>query len=282
MTFWRRSSRESDFRSGQKAEADVFEDPALRRHDFADAVHAVDVLAHGHRSFVGIEDFTAPGTQGTSVIRAAVTSQLGQAALVFDVPGELSLDVQRRIWTLSRTVRSWPHVREAIVGMNNLTVIYEWKHESAKTLGAKLEHAWNRATPIDEAAREPIDIPVRYGGDDGPDLPFVAQHAGMSELDVISLHSAAEYVVFFLGFQPGFAYLGGLDPRIATPRRTHPRPRVPAGSVGIGGEQTGVYPIESPGGWQLIGRTEIVMFDPTRAQPSLLAPGDRVRFVPVS
>jgi 5-oxoprolinase (ATP-hydrolysing) subunit B len=213
------------------------------------------------------------------VSRAAVISRLGESTLVLDVPGELSLDVQRRIWMLADEVRAWAQVREAIAGMNNLTVIFEWKDEPADTLCSKLQRAWENALPSDEARLSPVEIPVRYGGDKGPDLPYVAEHARMSEEEVIALHSGAEYVVFFVGFQPGFAYLGGLNPAIATPRHTHPRPRVPAGSVGIGGEQTGVYPIESPGGWQLIGRTDAVMFDPLRAKPALLQPGDRVRFI---
>jgi 5-oxoprolinase (ATP-hydrolysing) subunit B len=213
--------------------------------------------------------------------RAAVTSRLGQATVVLDVPGELSLDVQRRLWRLARDARTWPHVRETIAGMNNLTLIFDWKHASAERLRSRLERAWQTAAPSNGTERGPIEIPVRYGGIEGPDLPFVAEYAGIAEEDVIALHSAAEYVVYFLGFQPGFAYLGGLDPQIATPRRSSPRPRVPAGSVGIGGEQTGVYPIESPGGWQLIGRTDAMLFDPLRERPALLEPGDRVRFVPV-
>lgn len=125
-----------------------------------------------------------------------------------------------------------------------------------------------------------VEIPVHYGGSDGPDIDAVAKHTGLSVDALIERHSAAEYTVYFLGFQPGFAYLGGLDPALATPRRKDPRVTVPAGSVGIGGEQTGVYPTASPGGWQLIGRTSAVLFDPNRDPPSLLEPGDRVRFVP--
>ncbi len=125
-----------------------------------------------------------------------------------------------------------------------------------------------------------VEIPVRYGGDDGPDLSDVARAAGLSDDDVVGVHSSAEYVVGFVGFSPGFAYLLGLDERIAVPRLKTPRPRVPAGSVGIGGAYTGVYPRATPGGWRLIGRTDIELFDPGRDPPALLRPGDRVRFVP--
>lgn len=129
------------------------------------------------------------------------------------------------------------------------------------------------------AERAPIEIPVRYGGADGPDLAAVAAHAGCSEDDVIDRHAGRVYRVYMLGFVPGFAYMGRVDESIAMPRHRVPRERVPAGSVGITGLQTGVYPVASPGGWQLIGRTDTVMFDPRRARPSLLAAGDLVRFV---
>jgi KipI family sensor histidine kinase inhibitor len=131
------------------------------------------------------------------------------------------------------------------------------------------------------AERAAIEIPVRYGGADGPDLDAVAAHAGCSAGDVIARHSARTYRVYMLGFVPGFAYMGRVDSSIAAPRHRVPRERVPAGAVGIAGMQTGVYPVESPGGWQLIGHTETVMFDPDRDPPSLLAAGDLVRFVPI-
>jgi KipI family sensor histidine kinase inhibitor len=126
--------------------------------------------------------------------------------------------------------------------------------------------------------RRPIEIPVRY---DGPDLSAVAEQANCSEAEVVARHSSRVYRVYMLGFVAGFAYMGRVDPSIAAPRRRVPRERVPAGSVGIAGLQTGVYPVDSPGGWQLIGHTDTVMFDADRQQPSLLAAGDLVRFVPM-
>jgi inhibitor of KinA len=126
-----------------------------------------------------------------------------------------------------------------------------------------------------------VEIPVRYGGEAGPDLAAVAALHGMGEDEVVALHSGAEYRVHLVGFVPGFPYLGGLHPRLHTPRRDSPRTAVPAGSVGIGGGQTGVYPVESPGGWHLIGRTPLRLFDARRNPASLLRAGDRVRFRPV-
>ena len=134
--------------------------------------------------------------------------------------------------------------------------------------------------PEDADASPPIEIAVRYGGADGPDLEAVADLHGLRPADVVDLHASAPYRVLFLGFAPGFGYLAGLPPSLSTPRRASPRERVPAGSVGIAGEQTAVYPLAMPGGWQLIGRTDAVLFDPTRDPPALLRPGAAVRFVP--
>jgi KipI family sensor histidine kinase inhibitor len=123
-------------------------------------------------------------------------------------------------------------------------------------------------------------VPVSYGGEFGPDLAEVAAFAGLSEAAVVALHIGVRYRVFMLGFLPGFAYMGRVDSRIAAPRKGTPRLRVPAGSVGIAGVQTGIYPRESPGGWQIIGRTTIPLFDPLTSPSALFAPGDTVRFVP--
>ncbi len=133
-----------------------------------------------------------------------------------------------------------------------------------------------------DSARGPqarvVEIPVCYGGEFGPDLSDIAKHVRLDAQEFAARHAAAEYTVAMLGFAPGFPYLIGLDPALHAPRRTSPRTRVPAGSVAIGGAQTGIYPRELPGGWQIIGRTPSVLFDPRRESPCLLAPGDRVRF----
>jgi KipI family sensor histidine kinase inhibitor len=126
-----------------------------------------------------------------------------------------------------------------------------------------------------------ISVPVRYGGPDGPDLAEVAARTGRSEADVVRLHAAVEYRVFCVGFVPGFPYLGLVPKELALPRRATPRLHVPAGSVAIAGRQTGIYPADTPGGWHLIGRTDLPAWDPRREPPALLEPGARVRFVPV-
>jgi len=126
--------------------------------------------------------------------------------------------------------------------------------------------------------RHPIEIPTTY---DGPDLAATAERSHLSVDELVAVHSGREYTAYFLGFMPGWAYCGRLDPRIVAPRHERPRERIPAGTVAIADGQTGVYPLASPGGWQLIGRTELAMFDPSAAEPVLLRAGDRIRFVPL-
>lgn len=126
-----------------------------------------------------------------------------------------------------------------------------------------------------------FEIPVCYGGEYGPDIVFIAKNAQLTKEELIQIHSGTDYLIYMLGFLPGFSYLGGLDERIHTPRLNNPRKAIPAGSVGIGGSQTGIYPLESPGGWQLLGRTPIKTYDPEREEPILFEAGDYIRFVPV-
>ncbi|AOJ39334.1 allophanate hydrolase [Burkholderia lata] len=202
---------------------------------------------------------------------------LGDAALVCEVPPPATLDCQRRVWAVAEAARAWPDVIDVVPGMNNLTIVFDALATTADSLTPALRDAWETAD-VEHADGREVEIPVEYGGAAGPDLPAVAAHTGLSADEVVARHAAGAYVVFFVGFQPGFAYLGGLDAALHMPRRAAPRLEVPAGSVGIGGAQTGIYPATSPGGWQLIGRTSLVLFDPARPQPTLLLPGDRVRF----
>jgi KipI family sensor histidine kinase inhibitor len=166
-------------------------------------------------------------------------------------------------------------LRELVPGASTLLVVAELDRAlDARRLG-ELEHAARQAAPSAAAARTHT-IAVRY---DGPDLAAVAAHAGVAADEVVALHAAAEYRVAFVGFQPGFAYLAGLPAALHAPRRPSPRPRVPAGSVAIGGPWTGVYPLATPGGWNLIGTSDALLFDAARDRPALLEPGDAVRFV---
>ena len=150
--------------------------------------------------------------------------------------------------------------------------------------GAKVELQTTLLNLRDESLKDQrtVEIPVCYGGDYGPDLEFVAQHNSLTEEKVVAIHSAADYLVYMIGFAPGFPYLGGMSEQIAAPRRESPRLQIPAGSVGIAGAQTGVYPIETPGGWQLIGRTPLELFRPTEDPPTRLRAGDIVRFRPIT
>jgi KipI family sensor histidine kinase inhibitor len=204
--------------------------------------------------------------------------QFGDAALVCEAPAPATLDCQRRVWAAAAAARAWPHVLEVVPGMNNLTIVFDPLEADSAALASQLQAAWDAGGGAAAVGGREVEIPVQYGGEFGPDLQAVASHTGLSPKEVVNRHAAGEYVVFFLGFQPGFAYMGGLDKALHTPRRSSPRVTVPAGSVGIGGAQTGIYPATSPGGWQLIGRTSLPLFDPARSPPTLLQPGDRVRF----
>jgi KipI family sensor histidine kinase inhibitor len=197
-----------------------------------------------------------------------------------DIPGAADIEVQRRIWWLADHFRGYPGAREVVPGMNNLTVELDPAAADLDKLLQDLRKGWLESNAATLTSRR-IEIPVEYGGAAGPDLDEVARHAELPAAEVIRLHCSGEYTVFFLGFLPGFAYLGGLDKRLAMPRLAEPRLIVPAGSVGIGGDQTGIYPLASPGGWRLIGRTSLRLFDPSVIPPSRLLPGDTVTFVQV-
>lgn len=204
---------------------------------------------------------------------------LGERAVVLELAPPVSLESQQRIWYLSHRVQSHDAIRDVIPGMNNLTLLLHDAPADAQQAIDQLNHWWQESEAQVIESRV-MQIPVIYGGEVGPDLTLVAENAGMSVTQVVELHSSRDYDVFFIGFQPGFPYLAGLDPRLHMPRRAEPRVVVPAGSVGIGGSQTGVYPLASPGGWQLIGQTQLALFTPQQQPPTLLHPGDKVRFVP--
>lgn len=204
---------------------------------------------------------------------------LGETAVVLELEPPVTLATQKRIWRLTQRLAEVPDVVEAIPGMNNITVVLRDPQSLALDAIERLQRWWEESDALEPESRT-IDIPVIYGGEAGPDLPDVARHTGLTQKQVVELHASIDYVVWFLGFQPGFPYLGGMPENLATPRRAEPRVRVPAGSVGIGGAQTGIYPLETPGGWNLIGRTELPLFNPSLSNPVLLRPGDTLRFIP--
>jgi inhibitor of KinA len=194
----------------------------------------------------------------------------------------IDLEINRRVHALARALveHPLPGLGEAVPSYRSLLVHYDPLYLSHAEVEAYVAEALRGCedTPLPEPRL--VEIPTVYGGERGPDIGFVAEHNGLTVADVIRLHAEATYTVYMLGFTPGFPYLGGLPDALATPRLETPRKRVPAGSVGIAGTQTGVYPLATPGGWRLIGWTPVVLFDPTRTPPALLQPGDRVRFVP--
>lgn len=172
-------------------------------------------------------------------------------------------------------------VYETVPTYCTLTIHYAPEVIRFQELKAKLETMLAVAHKAQKMNPVIIEIPVLYGGEYGPDLAYVAQYNHMTPEEVIRIHSEAEYLIYMLGFTPGFSYMGGMDERIATPRLKSPRVLIPAGSVGIAGKQTGIYPIDSPGGWQLIGRTPVHLYDAERDTPILLDAGLHVKFIPI-
>jgi KipI family sensor histidine kinase inhibitor len=204
----------------------------------------------------------------------------GDSALLLELDAVIDADVNARAIAIAAAVESAgiPGVRAVVPTYRSVAVFFD----PLATDVTLVTHALRTLQQGPLAARtgRTVEVPVVYGGADGPDLEDLAQRVGTSVQDVVERHASVEYRVFMLGFLPGFAYMGTVDETIAAPRRATPRVKVPAGSVGIAGRQTGIYPHESPGGWQLIGRTPVEVFDPARTPPSIFAPGDRVRFVP--
>lgn len=203
----------------------------------------------------------------------------------------ISQDTHLRIKAISHyfDTHTVPGIVEYVPGYTTVTFYYDpWaiseqgKFNPYDQIVERIQQAL-RQVKLEKASRsEIIEVPVCYGEEFGPDLEFVAQYTTLTPREVIELHSKGIYLVHMIGFAPGFPYLGGLSKKLTTPRKEHPRKVIPQGSVGIAGNQTGVYPIETPGGWQLIGRTPLKLFDPDRTKPSLLQAGDKIRFVPIS
>jgi inhibitor of KinA len=206
----------------------------------------------------------------------------GDSAVIVEFEDRIDAAINARAVRLAAVVRAAAiaGVRDVVPTFRSVAVYFDPLKTDLIALSRRLNDEARQ--PAEESSvASVVRIPVKYGGASGPDLAAVARFAGLSEAEVVAIHSDRTYRVFMLGFVPGFAYLGTVDPRIAAPRRPMPRIRVPAGSVGIAGVQTGIYPSETPGGWQLVGRTSATPFDRSRADPFLLKAGDNVRFYPV-
>src|SRR5262245_4179753 len=214
---------------------------------------------------------------------------VGDSVVVVELEERIDLSINQRAVSLARRVRAAhvPGIRDVVPTFRSVAVYFDPLQTDYEALIRRLEGAVAALdAPFEDsgakADAEPIAVPVCYGGEFGPDLAEVAAFGGVTESEAARLHANAVYRVFMIGFLPGFAYMGTVDSRIAAPRRPNPRTRVPAGSVAIAGPQTGIYPSESPGGWQLIGRTTLRLFDPSQREPSTFAAGDLVQFYPVS
>ena len=204
-------------------------------------------------------------------------SLLGTSALLFEAPGETSLPTQQRIWALAGEAETWPEVREAVPGVNNLLVSFVEPPRRPEKLAERLAAAWDAVAPLPLGGRV-VELPVAYGGEGGPHMADVVAHTGLGIDEVVAIHSAPTYPVYALGSHPGYCYLGGMDPRIATPRRGVPVLGLPGGAVSIGGAQTGVSASAGPSGWNTIGTASMRFFDAARDPPALLRPGDSIVF----
>lgn len=208
---------------------------------------------------------------------------VGEAAFTVEFGDAVDEALNRQVHALDAALQSRhvPGLVETVPTYRSLLVMYDPQVSRAEAMRVALTDALATLSTAEMAAGQLVEIPVRYGGEWGPDLADVATHCGMTAQAVIELHAQPVYTVAMLGFAPGFAYLLGLPEALATPRLATPRLRVPPGSVGIAGAQTGVYALSTPGGWRIIGRTALALFDPSRAEPFTLQAGDRVRFVPL-
>lgn len=205
---------------------------------------------------------------------------MGDRGLLVELGEKISPDVNRRVQQLMRQIERnrLPGVRELAPGYRSLLVVFDPLTIATDELKGRITEICAQPSGADPTPGKRLTVPVFYGGDYGPDLQWVADHLRISVDEVIRLHTATIYRVYMIGFTPGYPYMGELPQRLAVPRRSTPRTRVPKGSVGIAQRQTGIYPVESPGGWQIIGWTPIELFDPGRRLPSLLEMGDQVKF----
>ncbi|KHF39094.1 5-oxoprolinase subunit PxpB [Halalkalibacter okhensis] len=219
-------------------------------------------------------------------------TRVSETAVVVSFGNEISVDIHEKVKALTKYLEdhSFVGLVEVVPAFTSVTVFYDpiliyqnMKETSASDFVCTyLEEAIPLIEKLEEGVARIVEIPVCYGGDFGPDLDYVAQYNNLSAEQVVRIHSSGEYLVYMVGFAPGFPYLGGMSLEIETPRREKPRMEIAQGSVGIAGKQTGVYSLSTPGGWQIIGRTPLDLFLKDKTPPSLLESGDIVRFKPIT
>jgi KipI family sensor histidine kinase inhibitor len=211
---------------------------------------------------------------------------LAESALLIQITNEERIDpaIVAQAAALAHALEELaiPGVTDIVPAYTTVTVSFDPREVDPGDLGARIERLASETSATAQPTGRQVTIPIAYGGTFGPDLDDVAAHAGLSPEEVIARHAGGNYLVAVMGFAPGWAYLLGLPPELAIPRLSNPRTRIPPGSLGIGGEQTGIYPLATAGGWRLIGRTPLRMFDPNREEPFFLHSGDQVRFEPVT
>jgi inhibitor of KinA len=209
---------------------------------------------------------------------------MGDRAFLVELGDGISPAVNQRVRALFLELErlGLEGVRELIPSYRSLLAIYDPLTATLSTLKPHIEEAWERLDHASLPSPKTMRVPVVYGGECGPDLDWVAGHHGITPEEVIRLHTQPTYQVYLIGFTPGYPYMGELPDALVTPRRDTPRAKVPRGSVGIAQKQTGIYPVASPGGWQIIGRTPLALFDPKRRPPSALEMGDLVQFYAIT
>lgn len=216
---------------------------------------------------------------------------LGDKAVILEVGKEISETTLQKVRTITAFLddQQFSWVVEYVPAFTTVTIYYDpIKIMQVQQACLPFEYVreqlekWQESKNQIKIPSRTVSIPVCYGGTLGPDLKFVANYNGLTPEEVIHIHSTGNYLVYMIGFSPGFPYIGGMSEKIACPRKTSPRLQIPAGSVGIAGIQTGIYPIETPGGWQIIGRTPLELFLPNEETPSFLKTGDKIQFTPIS
>jgi inhibitor of KinA len=208
----------------------------------------------------------------------------GDNAIFVELGDSIDSEVNQHVRNLKLTLEKAevPGIVESVPTYHSLLVYFNPLKVKVSILRQTVCNLLKSTTVAELPKRKLIEIPATYGGDFGPDLELVARHNNLSSAEVVRIHGSTQYLIYMLGFMPGFPYLGGMSPEIATPRKTTPRLKIPAGSVGIAGNQTGIYPAESPGGWQIIGRTPLALFRPNQEPPSILQAGDYLSFVRIT